>query len=302
MFSALKSMMNRVWDFIPWPTGQRQQRALTSLKTSVSQEIKKTEKEVTASSKALRKRLTDEQKRLRESLRAQKRLDRERKRAANAEKKIVRERTLRIRLLSDDEKNSLFRRLETEAMSNGQRQAIEKKLKDSKLETTRRKKQSKYKGDKTRRQKFDEKYSDLSEVIRGGINVEKTEDIGNGTSESYTITPRNPSRITVSDFLTNAKSEALKLMDTFSENYKFKMVLSTRLKKSRLINNEMTYTDMHTSSKIISLNPSLDLSEVYDEGSLKMLNVYLKKEHEGSGWTLDRIKGLELIFYNTNKK
>ena len=295
MFNALKGMMNNVWKFIPWPTSQSEQRALTSLKSNVSQEIKKTEKKV-------RKRLTDEQKKLREFEVRQKRLDRERKRTQNAEKKVERERALRNRLLSDDEKNSLIHRLETEAMSNVERQKIEKKLKDSKLETTRRKKQSKYKGDKTKGQKFNEKYSDLSEVIRGGINVEKTEDIGSGTSETYTITPRNPSKITVSEFLKNAKSEALKLMDTFNGNYKFKMTLSTRLKKSRLINNELTYTDMHTSSKIITLDPSLDLNELYDGGTTKMLNVYLKKEHEGSGWTLDRIKGLELIFYNTNKK
>ena len=295
MFNALKSMMGRVWNFIPWPTSQSDQKALTSLKSNVSQEIKRTQKNV-------RKRLTDEQKKLREFEARQKRLDRKRKRTQNAEKKVERERTMRNRLLSDDEKYSLTRRLETEAMTNTQRQEIEKKLRDSRLETTRRKKQTKYKGDKTKRQKFNEKYSDFNEVFRGGINVEKTEDIGNGTTETYTITPRNPSKITVSDFLANAKSEALKLMEAFKENYKFKMVLSTRLKKSRLINNELTYTDMHTSSKIITLDPSLDLSEVYDEGSLKMLNVYLKKEHEGSGWTLDRIKGLELIFYNPNKK
>ena len=263
MFNALKGMMNKVWNFIPWPTSQSEQRALTSLKSNVSQEIKKTEKKV-------RKRLTDEQKKLRESEARQKRLDRERKRTTNAEKKVERERALRTRLLSDDEKNSLIHRLETEAMSNTQRQAIEKKLKDSKLETTRRKKQSKYKGDRTKGQKFNEKYSDLGEVIRGGINVEKTEDNGNGTSETYTITPRNPSKITVSNFLANAKSEALKLMKTFNDKYKFKMVLNTRLKKSRLLNNEIIYTDMHTSSKLFTLNFSLDLSEVYDEATLKM--------------------------------
>ena len=55
MFNALKGMMNRVWNFIPWPTSEGDQKALTSLKSDVSQEINKTEKKV-------RKRLTDEQK------------------------------------------------------------------------------------------------------------------------------------------------------------------------------------------------------------------------------------------------
>ena len=77
MFNALKGMMSKVWDFIPW---QGEQKALSSLKSNVSQEIKRTEKKV-------RKRLTDEQKKVRELEARQKRLDRERKRTANAEKK-----------------------------------------------------------------------------------------------------------------------------------------------------------------------------------------------------------------------
>lgn len=266
------------------------------MRADVNKEITKTEKKV-------RKRLTDEQKKLRDLEARQKRVDRERKRAANAEKKVEREKALRNRLLSDNEKGSLIHQLETEAMSNDQRRTIEKKLRDSKLETSRRKRQTKFKGDATKKQKINEKYSDLSEVLRGGINVRKTEDIADGSTMTYTITSRNPTKVTVSDFLNRAKSEALKLMGEFSENYKFRMRLGTRLKKSRLLNeSEMTYTDMHTSSKFVVLNSSLDLGEVYDEATLKILNVYLKKEHEGSGWTLDRIKGLELIFYDTTKK
>ena len=46
MFNALKGIMNRVFEFIPRPTSQSDQRTLTSLKTNVSQEIKKTERKV----------------------------------------------------------------------------------------------------------------------------------------------------------------------------------------------------------------------------------------------------------------
>ena len=276
MFNALKSMVNRVWDFIPWPKTQQEQRALTSLKNEVSQDIKKTEKKV-------RTRLTKEQKQLRDVEKRQKKYERERKKILASEKKVEREKSLRQRLLSDDEKCSLIRKLETESMSNEQRQNIERKLRDSKLETSRRKRQVGYKGYSRKRRMLDEKYSNLNEIFKGGVTVKKTEDIGNGSSVTYTIIPRNPTTATVSDFLQNSKSEALKLMNEFKDGYKFFMVLGVRLKKNRLLNNEVDYTNMHTSSKHINLNSNLDLDEIYDEGLTKMISVYLKKEHEGSG-------------------
>ena len=54
MFSTLKSMINKVWDFIPWPRTRQEQNSLTSYKKDLEQEIKKTERKV-------RTRLTDEQ-------------------------------------------------------------------------------------------------------------------------------------------------------------------------------------------------------------------------------------------------
>ena len=285
--------MNRVWEFIPWPSSRSERQTLRSLKTSVGTEIKKTEKKV-------RRRLTDEERKLRDHETRQERLDRERRRTTNAEKKLTRERALRDRLLSDDEKISLIHQLETEAMSDEQRQTIEKKLRDSKLETSRRKRQTKFKPSNAKKQKINKKYSDLDELLKGGIDVKKIEDIADGSSMTYMITSRNPTKVTVSDFLNKAKIEALKLMSEFSNNFKLKLRLETRLKKSRLLNDaEVSYTDMHTSSNYIILNSSLDLDKVYDQLTSKILNVYLKKEHEGSGWTLDRIKGLELVFYDT---
>ena len=179
----------------------------------------------------------------------QRKAERERKRIVAAEKKVEREKNLRQRLLSHDEKYNLIQKLETEAMSNEQRQSIEKKIKDSKLEETRRKRQGRYRGDKVKRKRFDEKYSNLKEIFKGGVYVKKTEDIGDGTSFTYTIIPRNPTTATVSDFLQNSKFEALKLINEFSDQYKFFMVLRARLKKNRLLNNEVDYTDMYTSSR-----------------------------------------------------
>ena len=286
MFSALKGLMNRVWDFIPWPTSQNQQRALTSLRTNVSQEIKNTEKKV-------RKRLTDEQRRLREYEARQKRLDRERKRAANAEKKVVRERTLRNRLLTDSEKNSLIHRLETEAMSNDQRQVIEKKLKDSKLETTRRKKQTGYKGPK-------KKVTDLKSVFERGVTVEQTGNGADGMILKFQIKPRG-SNMTVNNFLIDAKHEVLRLMREYNNNYKFQMVLHTKVKRQRLLGNDTDTRDIFTSSRNFTFDPNTDFDEVYDEASTMMSRIFYKKEHEGSGWTLEKIYHLELKFYRLTK-
>ena len=278
MFNALKSMVNRVWDFIPWPKTRQEQNSLRSLKSEVSQEIKKIERKV-------RTRLTKEQRQLRDVEKRQKKLERERRKVSTVEKRVEREKSLQQRLLTDDEKSSLIRKLETESMSNEQRQNIEKKLRDSKLETSRRKRQVGYKGDRMKREKFDEKYSNLNGIFKGGVTVKKTEDIGDGASVTYTITPRNPTTVTVRDFLENSKSEALKLMSEFNDGYKFMMRLTTRLKRNRLLNNETDYTNMYTSSTLTTLNSLLDLSVVYDEGTSKMLTVYLEKKHEGSGWT-----------------
>ena len=55
MFNALKSMISKAWDFIPWPRTRQKQTLLTSYKKDLEKEIKKAEKKV-------RTRLTDEQK------------------------------------------------------------------------------------------------------------------------------------------------------------------------------------------------------------------------------------------------
>ena len=55
MFNALKSMISKAWDFIPWPRTRREQTLLSSYKKDLEKEIKKTERKV-------RTRLTNEQK------------------------------------------------------------------------------------------------------------------------------------------------------------------------------------------------------------------------------------------------
>ena len=294
MFNALKSMMNRVWDFIPWPTSQSEQKSLRSLKKDMTQEIKNTEKKV-------RTRLTKEQRQARDNLKktlaTQKRLERERKKIAAAEKKVEREKSLRQRLLTDDEKNNLIQKLETEAMSNEQRQSIEKKIKNSRLEENRRKRQLKTKAPK-------KKITDLKTVFERGVTVEKYDDIGDGSILKFHIIPRN-SKMTVDDFLNDSKHEATKLMEKYNDERKFSMTLSSKLKRQRLLGNETDYKDMFTATKKITLFPVSDTDEIYEENSTVIRTVFYKKEHEGSGWTLDRINHLELKFYvieRTNKK
>ena len=286
MFSALKSMMSRVWDFIPWPQTRQEQKSLTSLKSDVSQEIKKTEKKV-------RQRLTKEQRQARDNLKktlaSQKKLERERKKIAAAEKKVEREKSLRQRLLTDDEKYDLIQRLNTEAMSNEQRQNIEKKIKGSKLEENRRKRQLKTQAPK-------KKITDLKSVFERGVTVKQTGNGADGLILKFHIEPRNP-KITVNNFLTDARHEAMKLMQKYNSEHKFQMILSTKVKRQRLLGNDTDFRDIFTASKMTVLSTNIDLDEVYDTASTLISGIFYKKEQEGSGWTLEKIYHLELKFY-----
>ena len=125
--------------------------------------------------------------------------------------------------------------------------------------------------------------------------LSKRQDIVGGTSQSYTITPRNP-KMTVTDFMADAKPEALKLMNKLNNEQKFRMVLSTKLKRLRLLGNNSDYKDTYTPTKNEILYPLTNTDEVYEDGSEKIKTIFLKKEHEGSGWTLEKINHLELKF------
>ena len=208
MFSVLKSMMNKVWGFIPWPQTQQEQNSLRSLKKDLTQEIRNTEKKV-------KTRLTKEQRQhrdaLKKSLARQKKHERERKKIVAAERKVEREKGLRQRLLTDDEKYDLTRKLETEAMSNEQRQSIEKKIKDSRLEENRRKRQVKTQAPKR-------KIQDLKTVFERGVTVRQTGNGVDGLILKFHIEPRN-SKVTVNNFFTDARHEAMKLMQKYNTEH-----------------------------------------------------------------------------------
>ena len=95
----------------------------------------------------------------------------------------------------------------------------------------------------------------------------------------------------------DAKHEAMKLMEANNNETKFQMVLSSRVKRQRLLGNETDYRDIFTASKNFILNSNTDLDEVYDTASSTISGIFYKKEHEGSGWTLEKIYYLELKFY-----
>ena len=263
MFNALKSMVNRVWDFIPWPKTQQEQKSLTSFKKDLKQEIKNTEKKVRTK---LTKKQTQQRDALKKSFTRQKKLEHKRRKIVAAEKKVEREKSLRRRLLTDDEKYSLVRRLETEAMSNAQRQNIEKKIKDSKFEENRRRRQLKTQAPK-------KKITDLKSVFERGVTVKQTGNGADGSILKFLIEPRNP-KMTVNNFLSDAKHEALKLMQKYNDERKFQMILSTKVKRQRLLGNDTDFRDIFTASKMTILNPSTDLDEVYDTASTTISGIF----------------------------
>ena len=289
MFNALKFIVNRIWDYIPFNrAAQRYQKSLMSTvkntKKTVKTKLSKGEREV-------RKR--------------QRNLDRERRQMTATTKKLEtelrkqrKESTMRSRLLSNDEKAHLVNRLKTENMTDAQRSEIQNKLKSSKPEASRIKRQLKkqgYKGDKQKMKKLDEQYSDLKRIFKTGLTVKRNRDLADGLIISFTIEPRD-TRATITSFMSDAKSEVLKLMNENSSETKFQMILSTKLKKQRLLNNNSDYKDTLTRTKFENLFATSDMNSIYDEMSETITTHFIKKEHEGSGWTLEKIIGLELKF------
>ena len=91
--------------------------------------------------------------------------------------------------------------------------------------------------------------------------VKKDDDIADGTIENYRITPRNP-KMTVDDFMNDAKHGATKLMKKYNDEQKFAMTLSTKLKRQRLLGNDSDFKDMFTATKNIILLPTSDIDEI----------------------------------------
>ena len=273
MFSALKSMLNSVWDNLPWPTVPKQQRDLfKAYRKDIGQELKMTETKV-------RKRLTEDERKLRAEQAKQKKLDKENR--------------LSSRLLSKDEISNLNNRLKTENLSDIQRQDIREQLRQSKLETQRRQKQ-------LRRQGFKVDGQQRTKPAKSnvGLTVREVNNIDN-IIVSYIVEPLDKSHSIVTDFMDSAKTEVTKLMAKHNDNRRIQMILKTKLQRATTEDKNFTQKETLTRTKRELISPDTDVDELYDTLSTSVTTHFIKKEHEGSGWTLDSIINLEIKFYET---
>ena len=280
MFSALKSILNRVWDYIPWQSVPTRQRDLLSeYRRGIRREVQKTETKV-------RKRLSEDEKKLRLEQAKQKKLDKENR--------------LSSRLLSQDEVSNLNNRLRTENLSDTQRQGIHEQLRQSKLETQRRKKQLRRRGYKDTGQKDNEPVG-----LNVGLSVREVNNISN-IIVSYIVEPRDEKISTVTDFMRDAKTEVTKLMTKHNDNRRVQLILKTKLQRDKTEDNNITLKETLTrTNRDNIISPTTDVDELYDILSTIITTHFINKEHEGSGWTLDSIIDLEVKFYenedSTNK-
>ena len=273
-------MLNRVWDNIPWPSVPRLQRDLfTRYRRDIGQELEKTETKV-------RKRLTDEDRKLRAESIA-------RRRQQAKQKKLDKESKLSSRLLSQDEVSNLNNRLRTENLSDTQRQDIREQLRQSKLETQRRKKQLRRQG-----YKADGQQPTKPVEPNAGLTVKKVNNI-DGIIVSYIVEPLDKNLNTVTDFMDNAKIEVTKLMTKHNDNRRVQIILKTKLQRGVTGGNNITQKETLSRSKRELISPDTDVDELYDTLSTSITTHFIKKEHEGSGWTLDSIIDLEIKFHET---
>ena len=269
MFSALKSMLNSVWENIPWPSVPRQQRDLLSAyRKDIQQEVKKTETKV-------RKRLTDEDKKLRQQQAKQKKLHKENKLAS--------------RLLSEDEVSNLRNRLRTENLSDIRRMDINEQLRQSKLEAQRRARQLKRQGYKLSKVKTDKPTA--------GLTVREVNNISD-IIISYIVEPNDKEHTTVTDFMNDAKTEVTKLMTKHNDNRSIQMILKTKLQRGKTDDDNITLKETLTrTNRDNIITPTTDVGKLYDTLSATITTHFIKKEHEGSGWVLNSIINLEVKFF-----
>ena len=273
MFSTLKSMLNSVWNNLPWPSVPAQQKDLfTAYRKNITQEVKKAEKKV-------RKRLTEAEKKLRAEQAKQKKLDKENR--------------LSSRLLSQDEVSNLNNRLRTENLSDTQRHEIREQLRQSKLETQRRQKQLRRQGYKVAGQQ-----QTKPAEPNVGLTVKEVNNISN-IIVSYIVEPLDKSYSTVTDFMDSAKTEVTKLMTKHNDNRRVQMILKTKLQRAITEEKNITQKESLTRTNRELISPDTDVDKLYDTLSASITTHFIKKEHEGSGWTLDSIINLEIKFYES---
>ena len=135
MFSrhGLKSLLIKFWNAVR-PATQR--KYIEQLERKVDDALEKNTREIQKNNQRKEKRL---QKQLDAALKRQVRLERERRRQDGKFKKLRKEQELSSRLLTPEEKLSLLGRVDTEPLSEQQRNEISQKLKGDRDERIRRK-------------------------------------------------------------------------------------------------------------------------------------------------------------------
>lgn len=258
--NSLKSMVSKLWSYVPSIRGNRQQEEVEETINKVEQVIDEVKKDVKQAKGETWKH----------------------------EMGIAKEKKLRSRLLPDAIRQQLIDRKAAGTRSKHELNMINKKLRDDRAE--RKRQADQLKKNPSRRKKINEKYGDTFSFLNENISVKKSkkDSLKNGIITTYIITSKLSKVKTVSWFLDEGKSEAVKLME-MNTGTKLVMTLAYVLVRVRLLGNEEEEKKKgFTSSKSKQVLVGTDKEELYDEGKAEILTSFGQEEHKGSGWTLKR--------------
>ena len=302
LFKRMKSLLYKISSVKKVGTKEKYQEQLQRVNEGIvnmswGQDLERQEKQE-------RSRAAILQKKLNAALKRQKKMDIERKKQNSRLEKLEKQQALSRRLLSTDERDLLLQRKYSEAQSPDELAEINKKLADDKKEQTRRKKiankQSRDIRNPAKRQKLNEKFRHLNEVV-GNIDVEQNDMTTRGGGILIRdVFLRNQKHTDFSFFLDAVEPPVLSIFKRYTTSKKVQLKIHFDMDKYSLLRREVVERDPGKifSTKLKPMFHGTDLKELYDELKNDLISKFLTIQLKGSGWELDTIIKLQIFIYN----
>ena len=296
MFSGVQNLLGK---YNKAKKQETRDKYYNEIKTKMdTQQITKVFKEDLKKQKNEQKLRNQLQKKFDAAVRRQGKLERERARQDNRLKNISKEQALSFRLLSSAERNNLLIKKYNQALTQEELRKINRKLKDDKLEQTRRKKFGHGKLSK-KMKKLAKKFANMSEEVGNvytDMNNQSTKRGGILVRDIFMKKQKEPS---FEYFLHGVEPAALSILKGFSTSKKVQLKIHFTMVKFSLLRNQVIER-VHKifSTKKKEMFHATDLKELYDLKKNNLFSKWVSVKNKGSGWELESIEKIQVWIYN----
>ena len=263
-----------------------------------TQQINKVFKEDLRRQNNEQKRWKQLQKKLDAAVKRQGKLERERARQDKRLKNITKEQALSSRLLSDAERNNLLIRKYNQALSQEELRKINKKLRDDKLEYTRRKKFNTSKITE-KMKKLAEKFAQMNDRVGNVYTEMNDQTTQRGGILVRDIFMKNQKKTDIPYFLDGVEPAALSILKGFATSKRVQLKIHFTMVKYSLLRNEVIErVEKIFSTKLKNMFHATDLKELYDILKNDLISKWVNVQNKGSGWELESIEKVQVWIYN----